>query len=500
MRDRVPRVGEPLAPRLADDDDLFGFLLALFRLGVERLALLAAVAIDGEGLEAEFPAPEVCVGDVGRRHVGRHVDRLADRPGEERLSGGHHADVGPPLDAADAVGRLEGTIEDGEVLDLEVGGPFDRVLLVDVLDDALDLRIVVAELGQGERHGLVDDFQHAAAGELLVLHEGDVRLDAGCVAVHHEADRAGRGENRRLSVAIADLLAEGDNFVPQVASRVLEIFRPGIVDLLASVAMHLHDAEHRLAVLVEALERADDRRHFSAGEVRGSVEQCRHRAAHAVSRFAVVRHSLAHEQAAQVRVTEAQRAEGVAITGDVCRRIARVIDQDFLSDEVDAAGGLEPLDVERAVLLAELHQVDAGQVASRVVEEHVLAARIAGVDAAAVRASVPAVDRRVVLHARIAALPGTLGHPTEQILGRPRRAFLVRVGNPVRRPFLIVLDRFHELVGHADREIRVLEEDRAIRLAVEVRFVAPLLNEAVGLLLFLPLALDELHDVRVPDF
>ncbi len=106
------------------------------------------------------------------------------------------------------------------------------------------------------------------------------------------------------------------------------------------------------------------------------------------------------------------------------RRIAGVIDQDFLGDEEDAAGGLEPLDVERAVVLAELHQVDARQVAGRVVEEHVLAARIAGVDAAAVRAGVPVVDRRVVLHAGIAAVPRTVGHAVEHVAGLVGRAGL----------------------------------------------------------------------------
>ena len=50
-----------------------------------------------------------------------------------------------------------------------------------------------------------------------------------------------------------------------------------------------------------------------------------------------------------------------------------MIDEDFLRDEEDPAGMMEPLDVERAVVVAELHQVDARQVAGRVVEEHVLA-------------------------------------------------------------------------------------------------------------------------------
>ena len=74
--------------------------------------------------------------------------------------------------------------------------------------------------------------------------------------------------------------------------------------------------------------------------------------------------------------------------------------------------------------LAELHQVDAGQVAGRVVEEHVLATRIAGVDPPAVGAGVPVVDRRVVLHAGIAAVPGTLGHAIQHVAGLVRRAGL----------------------------------------------------------------------------
>ena len=97
---------------------------------------------------------------------------------------------------------------------LQVGRAFDRVVLVDVGQDRADLRLVVAERAERERHGLVDDLEHAAAGELLVLHEGDVRLDAGRVAIHHEADRAGRGEHGGLRVAEAVHAAGGQHFVP----------------------------------------------------------------------------------------------------------------------------------------------------------------------------------------------------------------------------------------------------------------------------------------------
>ena len=142
---------------------------------------------------------------------------------------------------------------------------------------------------------------------------------------------------------------------------------------------------------------------------------------------------------------------------------------------------------------AELHQVDAGQVAGRVVEEHVLGAGVRGVDPPRVRAGVPAVDRRVVLHARIAAGPGRLAHAVEHLAGRIARAGLLGLGHPVRRPRLVGHDGLHELVAQADREIRVLEEDRIIGLG---RLVAAFLDQRAGLLLLAVLALDELHDVR----
>ena len=59
-----------------------------------------------------------------------------------------------------------------------------------------------------------------------------------------------------------------------------------------------------------------------------------------------------------------------------------MVNQNLLGNEEDPAGGGKPLDVEHPVGLAELHQVDAGQVAGRVVQEHVFRARVAGVDPA----------------------------------------------------------------------------------------------------------------------
>ena len=80
--------------------------------------------------------------------------------------------------------------------------------------DLGDLGFAVAERAQRVRDGAVDDLEVAAAGELLELHEREVGLDAGGVAIHDEADRAGRRDHGRLRVAVAVRLAERERPVP----------------------------------------------------------------------------------------------------------------------------------------------------------------------------------------------------------------------------------------------------------------------------------------------
>ena len=199
--------------------DGLGALLVGVGLGadVEGLGALGVVAVDGDGLDAALPAFEVGLGDVFDGAVLREVDGLGDGSGEEGLGGSHHLDVAHVVDAAGALLGLEGAVEDGEVLGLDAGGALDGAGGVDVADDGVDLGVGVAELDEGGGDGVVDDLDHAAADELLVLDEGEVGLDAGGVAVHHEADGASGREDGDLRVAIAGLLAGGECAVPGVA-------------------------------------------------------------------------------------------------------------------------------------------------------------------------------------------------------------------------------------------------------------------------------------------
>ena len=120
----------------------------------------------------------------------------------------------------------------GEALGLERGVVDGRRLGQRAVADRIgldlrDLGLAVAERAQGLGHGLVDDLEVAAAGQLLELHQREVGLDAGGVAVHHQADGAGRRDHGRLRVAVAVLLAERDGLVPGALGRLDQRRRPG---------------------------------------------------------------------------------------------------------------------------------------------------------------------------------------------------------------------------------------------------------------------------------
>ena len=112
------------------------------------------------------------------------------------------------------------------------------------------------------------------------------------------------------------------------------------------------------------------------------------------------------------------------------------------------------------------------------------------------RRGVPLVDGRVVLDARVAAQVRGLGHLVEQVAGLVGVHDLVRGDDRVGRPLPVVDDGLHERIGHADRVVGVLEEDRAVGLAGEAGVVAGL-DQRPGLLLLVRLRIDELDDVRM---
>ena len=108
-------------------------------------------------------------------------------------------------------------------------------------------------------------------------------------------------------------------------------------------------------------------------------------------------------------------------------------------------------------------------------------------------AGVPGVDRGVELDARVAAQMGGFGHLSQQ-LASPEGSNPLASGDGSGGPFLILLNRPHELVGHSDAVVRVLEKHGAVGLPLEGR-VIPRLDQGPRLLLFVSLAADESLDV-----
>ena len=100
------------------------------------------------------------------------------------------------------------------MLILHVRRTFDRAGCVDVRNNRIGLLMRVSEFEERGGDGVVHDLDHAATDQFLVLDERQVGLDAGRVAIHHEADRSCRSQDCYLGVSIAVFFTVGQGFVP----------------------------------------------------------------------------------------------------------------------------------------------------------------------------------------------------------------------------------------------------------------------------------------------
>src|SRR5262249_24262393 len=234
--------GEELAlHRLADYRSRRFRFLFIFLGGAQWLGTLGVVTIDSYSLQPQLPRFAVRIADVFDRGFLRHVDGLGDRAGKERLRRSHHFHVPGPGNGP-ATGSGKRAIEHREMLGLQIRRAFHGAGFIDVRDDFAGLLGRVTELQQRLRDGVVDDFDDAAAHQLLVLHKGQIRLDAGGVAIHHEADSAGGREHGDLRILEAVLFAFADGGVPRFLSsqKELRLYVLGL-DATHSLAVHAHD-------------------------------------------------------------------------------------------------------------------------------------------------------------------------------------------------------------------------------------------------------------------
>ena len=152
-----------------------------------------------------------------------------------------------------------------------------------------DFRLLVAERAQGQRHCAIDDPEIAAAGQLLELDQGEIRFDSSGVAIHDQADGAGRRDHRGLRVSVAMGLAHLQRPVPggdcrgrQVLLRAglgIERHRRDGKALIAlalalrRAAMVTHDAQHMLRIGLVTGEGAQFLGHFRRCRIGGAGHQ-----------------------------------------------------------------------------------------------------------------------------------------------------------------------------------------------------------------------------------
>ena len=167
--------------------------------------------------------------------LGRDLEHLGERLDAERPFVEDEADVESGakrgLDLVDRLLRQTLGLERGMIDARRMG---ERRAADRISDDVGDLLLVIAERAQGLGHGAVDDLEIAAARELLELDQREVGLDAGRVAIHDEADRAGRRDDRDLRVAIAMRFAERQRVGPGGARGLAQLrpVRAGVGELV----------------------------------------------------------------------------------------------------------------------------------------------------------------------------------------------------------------------------------------------------------------------------
>ena len=186
-------------------------------------------------------------------------------------------------------------------------------------------------------------------------------------------------------------------------------------ELVGMALVMVDDLEHRIAVgrvTLIGTHRLCDSRRLQIGL---AGHQGRYRAGIAASHVGVIGHPERHQHRAEIRVAQAEFAEAVSVLADFGGGIRGVIDQDILRGDHHVDGVAKGLDVELAAIVEKLEQVERRQVAGRVVQMHVLAARVRGVDPAAVGAGMPGVDGGIELHPGVAAAPGRFGDHPQQV-------------------------------------------------------------------------------------
>ena len=270
--------------------------------------------------------------------LGRNLQRAGEEIGAECPFVEDEADVESGGERAIDLGERGGVKALGaESRMIDARRLAERGMADGVSLDLGDMRFVIAERAQSFGRGAVDDFEIAAARQLLELHQSEIGLDAGRVAIHHEADRAGRRDNRDLRIAIAVLFALRQRLAPDAARRLRQagpgdarLFDRGMIErrrrhrqrfiaggmALGGARVVSHHAQHWRGIGLMAGESAKLGGHFGRGGIGAPRHDRRQRAADRARFVAVIGDAARHQQPADIGEAEAERAIIIGIARD----------------------------------------------------------------------------------------------------------------------------------------------------------------------------------------
>src|SRR4029077_10433156 len=195
--------------------------------------------------------------DLIHGDVAWHVHCLGYGAGDEGLDSGHHLDVAHVVYAPRPLSRLECAIENRQVFLFEVRSAFYCVVVFEILENLASLGLGIAELGEGFRNSIVDYLDYSASHEPLVFDQGNVRFDAGGVAVHHERDRSSGCDDGYLGVLESKSLSQGESVIPRLEGGFQQLLGDSLRRNLVSMRpVHVDHVEEWLLIDSISFERA----------------------------------------------------------------------------------------------------------------------------------------------------------------------------------------------------------------------------------------------------
>ena len=131
-------------------------------------------------------------------------------------------------------------------------------------------------------------------------------------------------------------------------------------------------------------------------------------------------------------------------------------------------------------LINKMNQVKTGEIAGRIVKEHVFRTWITCIDTPAFRAGVPFVDGSIELQTGIRAFPGTEQNFFPKVAGIDCFCNFARCAL-TQLPEIVVFNRLHELVGHTDGIVGILAANSMVCLRFIIGVVLFKIKRGVSL-------------------